>query len=109
MMAPQKPSFRNHSRRARGRPDYTEEEIITDLEAKAAHWELDAMLNPDTPEIAAVCLDYATHIRTMIELLPMDILEGVEAGASALVSHARLDVRTHAPNGLKSDISQCPK
>src|SRR6266403_2652069 len=42
---------------------------------KASHWELDATLNPDTPDIAAVCLDYAKHIRTMAECLRMDMLE----------------------------------
>ena len=56
-------------------PDYTDEEILADLESKAAHWELEATLNPDTPEIAAVCLDYAEHIRTMIECLRMDMME----------------------------------
>jgi hypothetical protein len=55
--------------------DYTDEEILADWEMKAAHWELEATLNPDTPEIAAACLDYAKHIRTMMECLRMDRLE----------------------------------
>jgi hypothetical protein len=56
-------------------PTDTDKEILADLEDKAAHWELEATLNPDTPEIAAVCLDYAKHIRTMAECLRMDMLE----------------------------------
>jgi len=53
-------------------PYYTDEEILADLEIKAAHWELEATLNP---EVADGCLDYAKHIRTMIECLKMDMLE----------------------------------
>jgi hypothetical protein len=53
-------------------PDYTDEEILADWEIKAAHWQLEATLNPD---VAAVCIDYAKHIRTMIECLRMDMAE----------------------------------
>ena len=45
---------------------------MADLEDKAAHWELEATLKPD---VAAACLDYAKHIRTMIECLRMDMME----------------------------------
>ena len=55
-------------------PTYTDQEILADMEAKAAHWELEATLNPDTPDIAAVCLDYAKHLRTIIECLRMDVV-----------------------------------
>jgi hypothetical protein len=53
-------------------PDYTDEEILADLEDKASHWELEATLNPD---VAAVCLDYAKHIRTMAECMRVDLVE----------------------------------
>jgi hypothetical protein len=56
-------------------PDYTDVGNSRRFEMKASHWELDATLNPDTPDIAAVCLDYAKHIRTMAECLRMDMLE----------------------------------
>jgi len=51
---------------------FTDEEILASTEAHAAHWELEATLNP---EVASVCLDYAKHIRTMAECLRMDMLE----------------------------------
>jgi hypothetical protein len=53
-------------------PTYTDEEILADMEMKAAHWELEATLNPD---VAAVCLDYAAHLRTLAECVRMDMLE----------------------------------
>ena len=66
-------------------PDYSDAEIIADLEVKAAHWDLEATLNPDTPDIAAVCLDYSQHLRTMIECLRMDLLEeGIDGGGQAV-------------------------
>jgi hypothetical protein len=46
-------------------PDYTDAEILADFEVKAKHWENEA--RNSSPDIAAVCLDYAKHIRTMIE------------------------------------------
>ena len=53
-------------------PTYTDEEILADMEMKAAHWELEATLKPD---VANVCLDYAKHIRTMAECFRMDVAE----------------------------------
>ena len=53
-------------------PTYTNEEILADMEVKAAHWELEATLNPD---VASVCFDYAKHIRTMAECFKMNMLE----------------------------------
>ncbi len=43
-------------------PTHPDEEILADLETKAAHWELEATLNSDAPDIAAVCPDYAKHL-----------------------------------------------
>jgi hypothetical protein len=54
-------------------PDYTDEEILADLEMKAAHWEREALREPEN--VAFWCRDYAQHIRTMIECLRMDMLE----------------------------------
>jgi hypothetical protein len=45
---------------------------IADFEEKAAHWEGEALLNP---EVASVCLDYAKHLRTIAECLRLDLLE----------------------------------
>ncbi len=53
-------------------PTYTDEEIIADFELKAAHWEREAALDPT---VAAVCLDYAAHLRTLAECLRLDMLD----------------------------------
>ena len=66
-------------------PDHTDEEILADLadlEDKAAHWELEATLNPD---VAAVCLDYAKHIRTMAECLRMDMMGEISSKNCGLI------------------------
>src|SRR3954466_4136033 len=52
---------------------YTDEEILADWEIKAAHWENVALTCPS--DAAVHCLDYAAHIRTMMECLRMDMLE----------------------------------
>jgi hypothetical protein len=54
-------------------PTYTDEEILADLDLKAAHWERQALVGP-TDE-AWCCIDYAKHIRTMAECVRMDVLE----------------------------------
>jgi hypothetical protein len=51
---------------------FTDAEILADWDVKAAYWEQEAVLNP---EVAAVCLDYAAHLRTLAECLRMDMLE----------------------------------
>ncbi len=54
-------------------PTYTEEEILADMEAKAAHWENEARTSP--PDVAEHCLDYAMHLRTLAECFRMNMLE----------------------------------
>ena len=51
---------------------YTDEEIIADFELKAAHWEREAARDP---AVAAVCIDYATHLRTLAECFRLDMLD----------------------------------
>lgn len=52
---------------------HTDEEILADLEAKAAHWEREALREPE--DVAFWCRDYAKHLRTMIECHRMNMLE----------------------------------
>ena len=54
-------------------PTYTDEEILADMEAKAAHWEREALREPE--DVAVHCRDYAQHIRVLIELMRLDRLE----------------------------------
>jgi hypothetical protein len=54
-------------------PTYTDEEIMADLEMKAAHWEREALHEPE--EVAVHCRDYAAHLRTLAEMMRMDMLE----------------------------------
>jgi hypothetical protein len=54
-------------------PTYTDAEKFADLELKAAHWEREALREPE--EVAVHCRDYARHIRTMIECHRMNMLE----------------------------------
>jgi hypothetical protein len=54
-------------------PTYTDEEILADMEMKAAHWEREALREPE--EVAVHCRDYAAHLRTLAEMMRMDMLE----------------------------------
>ena len=54
-------------------PPTSDEEKLADLEMKAAHWEREALREPE--EVAVHCRDYAAHIRTMAECMRMDMLE----------------------------------
>jgi hypothetical protein len=56
-----------------GPPTYSDEEILARLELKAAYWENEARNSP--PDVAVHRLDYAKHIRTMIECLRMDMMD----------------------------------
>jgi hypothetical protein len=54
-------------------PKYTAEEILASTEAHAAHWEAQALREPE--DVAYWCRDYAKHLRTIAECLLMDTLE----------------------------------
>jgi hypothetical protein len=54
-------------------PTYTDEEILASTEAHAAHWEEQALREPE--DVAFHCRDYAKHLRTIVECLRMDLLE----------------------------------
>ena len=62
-------------------PDYTDEEIVADMEMKAAYWESVALTSP--PDEAAHCRDYAAHLRTIAECLRMDMMERNVSAASS--------------------------
>ncbi len=52
---------------------HIDQQILAILEIYAAHWEYRANVGP--LEESAVCLDYAKHIRTIIECKRMDMME----------------------------------
>ena len=54
-------------------PTYTAEEILASTEAHAAHWEKQALREPE--DVAYWCRDYAKHLRTIAECLRTDLLE----------------------------------
>ena len=54
-------------------PTYTDEEILASTEAHAAHWEEQALREPE--DVAYWCRDYATHLRTIAECQRLNMLE----------------------------------
>jgi hypothetical protein len=50
-------------------------ELVADLEIKAHHWERKARTEP--ADVAYWCLDYAKHIRTLMELHRLDSLDDI--------------------------------
>jgi len=61
-------------------PTYTDEEIVASTEAHAKHWEEQALREPE--DVAYWCRDYAQHLRVLVELFRLRLLDEAFEAAS---------------------------